>query len=231
MSATGPALPGAGADGNAPRRPTRRPAGLFVATVAGAFAAVVLAGLLAGCSVVRSYVDTQQALHDAGYQSVHVGYSRAPGGGDEVTVGVSVGVAPTDATDRDVASIVWRKLHQRFDLLEVSAHGRGATLRRSYTFAQLQATFGARNPAWNRTTVGSAARQGAIVAVAVLAAVACAVTLVIVLLVRRRNRRRPPPAAGPGAPLWPPPGGPPPGGPPWQPPPGDGGWGRPPGSG
>lgn len=196
-------------------------------------AALVLAGV-AGCGTIGSLVNTDTALHDAGYQSVKV--SPKPQS-NSVDVSVKVDATPALGNAHDVAGIVWRSFHERFDYVTITVHGNGPDVQQEYSFPQMVQSFGARNPAWNRTSVkGGLTRIGAGVFIAV--AVAAGLIVAIVLLVQRRNRRRRPPwTGGPGwGPGWggPPPGPPGPNGappayppsyPPAQPP---SGWGAPP---
>jgi hypothetical protein len=179
---------------------------------------------LAGCGTVTTLIDTQNALHAAGYQSVSVSPQPRT---NSLDVQVTVSAPPGAANSRDVASIVWRTFHDRFDYAEITVHGQGPALVREYSFLQMEKEFGARNPAWNRTTVKSGTlRVGVTVAVGIVVVVAAVIG--VVLMVRRRNRRPrwpggPRPGTPPGTPpAWGPPPGPPPA---WGPP---AGWGPPP---
>ena len=230
------------------RRPRHRRRALLLAVLA--FACL----LLAGCTAVTTLINTEQALRDAGYQSVSVGFHV--GSGDEVDVSVKVAAPASDAAARDVAHVVWNHFHERFEWLHVTVHGSNSTsVFRVYQYQDLVALFGPRNPAWDRTSVRSATtRLGVIVVGAV--AVVVLVVVVVVIVATRRRRRGPggpfPPGQGgrwqPGVgwqpvpsggrapnPLWPPPPGAPPqptpGPPPQGPPPpsgGGSGWGSPP---
>lgn len=228
------------------KRAARR-SGLLVAVVG------MLCLLLTGCSAVTTLIDTSQALRDAGYQSVSVGFHL--GSGDEVDVSVKVSAEATNANAQDVAHIVWEKFHERFEWLHVTVHGSASSsVFRVYSYQDLVSLFGTRNPAWDRRTISSATtRLGAVIVVGLV--VAGAVIAVVAVVVSRRRRRargggfpggaggmwqpggrqgggwqdgdwRPAGVHGAPDPLWPPPQGPPPGRPaaPVQGP----GWGAPP---
>jgi hypothetical protein len=169
---------------------------------------------LSGCTVISSLIDTRQALQRGGYQSVSVNY-KFTHAGDGVTVSVSVGAPATAADVHSVAGLVWQHLHERFDFLDVTVHGTGsgagAVQRGNYSFADMEAMFGQRNPNWNKTSVRSSVEHLGL-AVVIGIAVVVAVIVVIAVSLRRRNRRRRPPwvgGGGSGAPLWPAPPGPP----------------------
>jgi hypothetical protein len=194
-------------------RTARRRLGLVAALLAGG----VL--LLAGCGTLSAVIDTEQALRDAGYQSVSVGLTS---GGDTVTATVSVSAPPTNADLTNVAEIVWHHVHLRFSDVRVTVHGSGQTLRQQYTFDELQAMFGARNPSWNKTTVRQSAEYLGLAVIGGVVVVGAVVVGVVIVVARRRRRRAPPRWGGgpggwagpggpgaPGAPLWPPPPGPP----------------------
>ena len=194
--------------GRAPGRPgpaaVMRRRALVVAAVV--VLGVMAVGVLGGCGVVSSTLDTQQGLRDAGFQSVSVGFHLS-GGSDEVDAGVKVSAPATPADADMAASIVWQKLHERFDVLKVTVHGTGPDVVQTYSFADLESMFGARNPAWNRSSIRSSAEDLGLIVLGVFAAVVVVVVVVIVLVVRRNRRRRPPPWMG-GPPPWM--GGPPP---------------------
>ena len=165
--------------------------------------------VLAGCSALSALLDTQQTLHNTGYQSVHVGF-HTNGAADDIDVSVTVSAAPTQADALNVASVVWAHLHERFDVLDVTVHGTGPTLTRDYSFDELQQAFGPRNPSWNTTTVAAGTEQLGLVVLGAIGAIALTVIVVAIILTRRRRRRSPP-----GWPGWP--GGAGPGGPPGSP--------------
>jgi hypothetical protein len=192
----------------------------WLAGVVVLFGAVALLG---GCGVVSAMLDTQQGLRDAGFQSVHVGF-HDNGSADDVDVSVTVSAEPTQNDTVNVASVVWAKLHERFDNLAVTVHGDGSSVSRRFTFDELQQTFGARNPSYNSTTVAGGVKRLGFEVLGGLAVLAIAVVLTAILLTRRRKRNRQmawpgwsagaSPAGMAGQPLWP--GGPPspyPGGP------------------
>ncbi|HUE58608.1 MAG TPA: hypothetical protein VMO88_03425 [Acidimicrobiales bacterium] len=187
----------------------------------------VMAVLLGGCGPITSMYDTQQALRDAGYQSVSVSFNYR--NADEVKVSVTVNAAPSATNANDVAGIVWQKFHERFSLLALTVHGSGPALTRDYSYADLVSLFGPRNPAYDRTSLSSATNRLGVIAIIVVVVLIAAVVFIVVMVTRRRRRRRPPswPAGGPpwmqggppwmqGGPQWMQ-GGPPPGGGPWQP--------------
>ena len=182
--------------------------------------AALMAVLLSGCGPITSMYDTQQALRDAGYQSVSVSFNYR--NADEVKVSVTVNAAPSDTNARDVAGIVWQKFHERFSLLAVTVHGSGPALTRDYSHADLVSLFGPRNSAYDRTSLSSATNRLSVIAIIVVVVLIAAVVFIVVMVTRGRRRRRPPswPAGGPpwmkGGPPWTQ-GGPPMGGGPWQP--------------
>ena len=153
---------------------------------------------LTGCSSIHTLIDTDRALRDAGYQSVNV----SPKVNDNsVDVQVTVAAVPSSANAQDVARIVWGTFRERFDQLRVTVHGQGQAFHQDYTFAQMEQSFGARNPAWNHTSVKSGAKElGVLVIVGIL--VLAGLVVGTVLLIQRRNRRRRPPfPGGPGGPF------------------------------
>ena len=190
--------------------------------------AVVAASLgLAGCGgLVGSYLGTRQALRNAGFQSVSV-QAHFASSGDRVSANVSVAAPPSENDVRDVASVVWNHVHQRFSLLTVTVKGTGSgqgqVLRRPYTFSQLEALFGARNPAWNQNTLSQAAERLGFAILGGIVVVIVGIAVIAVVIARRR-RRLELASGGPtgprptGVPLWAPPSGPPPPAE-WSPPP------------
>ena len=173
------------------------------------FAALAVLGL-AGCSTITSTINTSNALHDAGYQSVKVSPDST---NNILDVRVSVSAAPSTDDVRSVASIVWQNFHERFSYVNVTVNGTGAApVQEELTFSQMQEAFGPRNPSWNTNTLSSGVRNlglGVIIGALVLL---IAVVLIIVLVRRGNRRRRPPPPpwmGGPGVPYghYPPQGG------------------------
>ena len=154
---------------------------------------VVLLGVIAvssvlftGCTAVTSLINTDQALRDAGYQSVSVNFNT--GSGDEVDASVKVSAPASDTDAQDVARIVWNHFHERFQWLHVTVGGTGGTrVFRVYAHQDLVALFGARNPAWDRTTLKSGIERLGVVVIGVVALVVLAIILVIVLTRRRRR--------------------------------------------
>lgn len=189
-------------------RPLRR--GALLLAVLG-----VACILLAGCTAVTTLIDTEQALRDAGYQSVSVGFHV--GSGDEVDVSVKVSAPASDVAARDVAHVVWNHFHERFQWLHVTVHGSSATsVVRMYQYQDLVSLFGPRNPAWDRTSVRSATTRLGVIVVGVVGLAALVVVVVAIVATRRRR-------GGPGGPYptgqggrWQPGAG-------WQPAP-SGGW-------
>jgi hypothetical protein len=147
------------------------------------------ATLLGGCGVISAMLDTQQGLKDAGYQSVHVGF-HDNGGADDVDVTVKVAAEPTQNDAVNVASVVWAKLHQRFDNLDVTVHGDGTSVSRRFTFDEMQQTFGARNSSYNSTTVADSVKELGFAVLGGLALVAVVIVVAIVLTTRKRRRKR-----------------------------------------
>ena len=115
----------------------------WLAGVVILFGAVALLG---SCGVISAMLDTQQGLRDAGYQSVHIGFHNN-GGADDIDVSVTVSAQPTQNDAADVASVVWAKLNERFDNLDVTVHGNGTSVSRRFSFDELQQTFGRVTPA------------------------------------------------------------------------------------
>jgi hypothetical protein len=203
------------------RRTTGRPAARRRARSAVAAAAVVVAVLsLTGCGgLIGSYVNTRQALRDNGFQSVSIHFHPARSG-DRVAADVSVAAPPSDNDVRDVASVVWNHLHQRFRLLTVSVKGTGSgeglVAAHTYTFSDLEAQFGARDPKWNQYTISQSVERVGGVALGGVLALIVVIALLAVLIARRRPRPEPAISGASGrrptgVPLWPPPSGPPPG--------------------
>ncbi len=151
--------------------------------------------------------------------------SPAPATGSDANV--SVAAPPSENDVRDVASVVWNHVHQRFSLLTVTVKGTGSgqgqVLRRPYTFSQLEALFGARNPAWNQNTLSQAAERLGFAILGGIVVVIVGIAVIAVVIARRR-RRLELASGGPtgprptGVPLWAPPSGPPPPAE-WSPPP------------
>jgi hypothetical protein len=184
--------------------------------------AVALTVAVAGCSALSTVLHTQDALNDAGYKSAHVS-STFSGDVSTVKASVTVDSVPTVSDADNVAHVVWKSFHERFDHLHVTVHGSGPSAEQQYTFDQLQSMFGARNPAWNRTTVRSAYRAVGVEIVIGLVVLALLVVLIVVLATRGRRRKRAmawpyggpgPPYGGPPSPPFGRPPGPPYGGPP-----------------
>jgi hypothetical protein len=170
-------------------------------------AVLVAMVVLSACSgAIGSLIRADDALRQSGYQSAQV--SPTTGFGSSTANGLSVSASlnepPTAGDLRQVAGIIWNDVRVRFDDVAITLHGGGRTTRASYTFAQLQQAFGARNPAWNRTTLRSSVTHLGIYILLGFLALVAVVVLVAVLAVRRGRRRRPPPppfnAGWPGGP-------------------------------
>ena len=184
---------------------------MFWRWLAGVLPLFGLVAVLGSCGVVSNLLDTQQALRDAGYQSVHVGF-HDNGGADNIDASVTVAAEPTQQDVLNVASVVWAKLHERFDNLSVTVHGNGTSVSHQFTFDELQQAFGPRNPSYNSTTVAGGVRQLGFEVLAALAAIGAIVAVVAILITRKRRRIRqagvagwPAVAPAPGAPPvgWP----------------------------
>jgi hypothetical protein len=178
-------------------------------------AVVVATVVLSACSgAVGSLIRADDALRQSGYQSARVtpttGFGSSTANG--LSVSASLAAPPTPGDLRQVAGIIWDDVRVRFDDVAITLHGGGQTTRATYTFAQLQQAFGARNPAWNKTTLRSSVTHlGVYILLGFLGLVAV-VVLVAVLAVRRSRRRRPPPPPfNAGRPGYPPGQGSPPG--------------------
>jgi hypothetical protein len=197
-----------------------------------AVVAVVLAALLlSACGgAVGSLLRADDALSQHGYQSPRVnptaGYG--PNNTNGVAVSASLAEPPTAGDLRQVAGIVWQDVRVRFDDVAITLHGGGQTTRATYTFAQLQQSFGSRDPAWNTTTLQTSVTHLGVEILLGFVALVAVVVIIAVGAVRRNRRRRPPPPPGGGG--WPSreepvaAGGPPPAGR-WAPAP-DGPWTR-----
>ncbi|HEY1732886.1 MAG TPA: hypothetical protein VGG23_00465 [Acidimicrobiales bacterium] len=171
---------------------------------AGVIVAVIVTAtvLLAGCGgVIGSIVSTQDDIRSAGFGNAKVGLA---GGDNDVTISAGTAGAPANAAFDQIAGIVWKQFHVRFDVLRITLHGDGRTVEESLSFATMQRDFGARSPADNKTTLrGGLLRFGiiAVVVVVVVLALAAVIVLLLVRRSRRRRRRSPPPGAwGPGQP-------------------------------
>jgi hypothetical protein len=170
-------------------------------------AVLVATVVLSACSgAVGSLIRADDALRQSGYQSAQV--SPTTGFGSSTANGLAVSASlnepPTAGDMRQVAGIIWNDVRVRFDDVAITLHGGGQTTRATYSFTQLQQAFGARNPAWNRTTLRSSVTHlGVYILLGFLALVAV-VVLIAVLAVQRSRRRRPPPppfdAGWPGSP-------------------------------
>lgn len=170
---------------------------------------VLTAVALSACTVT-SLVSTETALVNDGFSRVRVA-PHDDGGDGTVTVTVHVDGTPAAADVNQVARVVWSHLHNRFDALDITVTGSGPSDHAGFTFAQLQARFGARNPAWNRTTLVSGLKGFGLAIIIAVLLVAALVVVTVVLSRRARRRRRPPPLGpqpGWGTPAAP---GPPPG--------------------
>lgn len=184
--------------------------------------------VLSSCSGITTVIDTERALQNAGFGSVSVSPKPTSNG---LSVSVSVSGTPAESDAVRVASVVWQNFHERFDVLGVTVHGSGATVRQEFTFAQMSEQFGARNPDWNASSVASGTRNVGLLVLAVVGGAIVVVVVIIVAVQRANRRRRPPwggggpwPGAGPGSggAQWPggyrPPGPYPPSGPAGSPP-------------
>ena len=168
---------------------------------------VALVGLflLVSCTTIEGLIDTEDALQQAGFSEVDVGFD-SDNGFDQVRVTVRPGSTEggADAQAEQVAEIVWTVFPLRFDLLRVrllgSFEGPSTT---TYTYGELAEILGPRPPQLDEKELGDdVVRAG--VGIAIVLAVGgllflAAVVLAIVLGVRASRRRKavvPPP--------WPP---------------------------
>ncbi len=165
-------------------RSRRRTVGLIAAAVA-----VAAATLLSGCSALSSLVGTEDALQNAGYQSVHVS-PHASHGGDYVTVSVRVQAAPTAEDASNVAHVVWQKFRERFDHINVTVHGTGPDVHQTFTHAELESMFGARSPSYDKTSISRADTELGVEVIGGVVLILVAIVVIAVLVHRRRSRRR-----------------------------------------
>jgi hypothetical protein len=165
-------------------RSRRRTVGLIVTALA-----VAAATLLSGCSALGSLVGTEDALQNAGYQSVHVS-PHASHGGDYVSVSVRVQAAPTAEDASNVAHVVWQKFRERFDHINVTVHGTGPDVHQTFTHAELESMFGARNPSYDKTSISRADTELGVEVIGGVVLILVAIGVTAVLVHRRRSRRR-----------------------------------------
>jgi hypothetical protein len=205
-------------------------------------AALIVAALtLGGCAgIIGSIVTTQDDIRNAGlgFTSVKVGLADND---TDLTVSASSAVAPSAAGTKEIAGIVWRDIHVRFGSLRVQLHGAGQTTVTNFSFAALSRLFGARKPAYDKTTLRQSLLHFGIVVLIIVVVLIVLIVLTVLYILRRRRRRRQLLGAGPtwggpqsgGVPQWGQ-GGPQPGGaaPQWgadawgSPPSGPGSWGQ-----
>jgi len=156
---------------------------------------------LAGCGgVVGSVANTETAINNAGFSRARV---TPVDNDDDLSVTATSSTPPTPVEVRTVAGIVWHQFHLRFGVLRLRLDYSGTATERTFSFGQLQSTFGARNPAYNRTTVRDSLLHIGIVVIVVFLVLVIVVAVVVILLVRRRRRARRAQAggwAGPGPP-------------------------------
>lgn len=170
-------------------------------------ALVLVLVVLEGCGgVVGSIITTTEGLRSAGFATVSVTPRLMSDGSDGVGVGVTVAAPPSDAAARTVAQIVYQDLQVRFDVLDITVHGQGPAVLREFAFADLVAMFGARNPAYNQSSITSSTENlGVSVLVGLGMVVALTGAIAVFFVVRRRRRPPPPPWSGfhPGDPVNP----------------------------
>jgi hypothetical protein len=176
------------------------------------FAVAALAASLAlgACGgVVGSFVSTRQALSAAGYSDVSIGVA---GNDDDVKISATVDQSISAGEIGEIAAIVWRDVHQRFGALDITLHAAGQTFKQTIPFAELQRQIGARDPAYNETSLHDVIiKTGVVVLVAVVAVVILLVVAAVLLRRRRRQGRVDGAGSGPGPGRpWPPGGGGPP---------------------
>lgn len=207
----------------------RRSAGLVRLLRALGVLLVLVLGTQA-CGTIDELLQLEQRIERQGYRVSNVFHDDFGTGSNEVQVEAESnrGLEPPEGQD-EIAGIVWNSYPRRFTTVAVTLDGDLAL----YTRGELQERFGPRDPQLDEKAfsddINGAVRNGAIVALIVLA---LGVLLVVLLVRASRKRRRnqpPPPPFGP-PPGMPPPGMPPPGMPPPPPPGPPPGW-RPPSSG
>jgi len=173
---------------------------------AAAAVGLVLAVLLLGaCTTVRGLIDTEEALTDAGYTDVEMGFNSAEGFNQiEVTLRPGSTLGGADAAE-EVAEVVWKTFPLGFDVLVIVLRGSldfyaGAY---RYTYSEMAELFGPRPAGFDDKELSDDVVRAGLGVVIVLAVggllFTAAVVLAIVFGVRASRRRKsltPPP--------WPP---------------------------
>jgi len=160
--------------------------------------------LLAACTTIRGLIETEEALQQAGYTQVDIGFDSA-NGFDRVEVAVEPPFGEGRAEDEaeQAATVVWTTFPLRFDLLQIELLGPYGGDTTTYTYGEMEEILGPRPAGLDDKAMGDdLVRTG--VGIALVLAVGgflfmVAVVLAIVLGVRASRRRKatiPPP--------WPP---------------------------
>jgi hypothetical protein len=172
-------------------------------------AVVLLAALLAGCSLVSAYLEIRGIVRDAGVAPRGIDVSTS-NGVTTLTVGyrtVATDEAAAVVESRRVAEALWDRAPVGFDVLRLEPSGPGSLAPITVDAADLEDEFGPRPEGAGGDLTGGLLRDLA-VAAAVGLVVLIGIVVLIVLLVRRSRRRRHqraqpwPGQPGPGP--WPP---------------------------
>ena len=201
-------------------------------------ALVLLAMLLAGCSLVKGAVEMQQDIQALGVTDVSVNHN-VTNGTDTVQIGYTSAKTDEQSVGQETGQIqrvVWTKYPSPIDVMEVTVRapqaGPGGSGVVTATRAELEEAFGPR-PADLDESPGNEILGGLLIAGLVFLLFIILVIVLIVVLVRRSRRKKRNQYGGGQGPYgpgggggW---GGPPPGqqGPPQQGPPPGGGYGPP----
>jgi len=164
-----------------------------------ALVVLVVAMLVAGCSIINALVTTRSSLANAGWNVTDTNIRSGTGHGPDGTLLVGVdyrsGMGTVTQQSLAVASVVWNNTPGQFSFLIVTLKGAGsidANASFQFTHAQLVADLGPRpdgldaNPLINLAGLG---RDVAIAAVVTLVTVGL-VTWLVIWLVRRSQRRK-----------------------------------------
>jgi hypothetical protein len=181
-------------------------------------AVVLLAVLLAGCSLISANSEIRGILEDQGVKPESVGV-RTTNGVTTLTVAYRTAapdVAGALIESRKVAEALWKEAPVGFDVLRMEPSGAGNLEHITLDAADLEGEFGPRPEGAGGDLSGGIVRDLAVLAAVGLLLLVGIVVLVAVLVRRsRRRRRQQQPQPWPGQPSgsWPP-----------SPPPGPGRW-------